>query len=71
MTLQDWLASLTGAPRLDPVATKVKERIEVAKFDKTSVTTPGVDGLTAYEVVVIEDNQVVEVRHPLGRDAVP
>lgn len=70
MTLQEWIASVSGGKR-DSAAPQLRERIEVAKYDKTDVLTPGVEGLTPYEVIVIEDNQVVEVRHPLGRDAVP
>jgi hypothetical protein len=70
MTLQEWLASLQG-PHQDPVVTKITERIELAKYDKTDVLTSGVEGLLPYEVIVIEDNQVVEVRHPLTSDTVP
>jgi hypothetical protein len=71
MTLQEWLASLTNGKQDAAVAQIAERRIEIAKFDKTDVLTPGVEGLTPFEVIVIEDNQVVEVRHPIGPDAVP
>jgi hypothetical protein len=41
---------------------EITETVTVQKFDKTDVLAPGVDGLTPFETVTVEDGCVVHVR---------
>ena len=46
----------------DAVGPQMKTTTIVAKYDKTDVTTPGVEGLTPFETIVAEDGVVIERR---------
>lgn len=66
MTLQE-LEALVAAMRagnLDVSHLKVRYVLTIQKYDKTSVTEPGVEGLEPFETVEVtfENDQVVEAR---------